>query len=162
MRKNWGTILLNLWNRPKLQNAQHLHSGKSSVKTEQREKNKTPKGINNNNNNKECGWILLILTTTAQHFLTHTWENFIKQENFRSKPKSHLRLFREKLEDPVACDPLKFLVGESIDPLKEVYAALAGSGTKSNGIDSTKHAVLMRVLSSSVWSKSELHCWARA
>ena len=33
--------------------------------------------------------------------------------------KIHRRLWREKLGDPVACVPLKFLLGESIDPLKE-------------------------------------------
>lgn len=44
------------------------------------------------------------------------------------------------------CVPLKFLLGESIDPLIE---ALADSGTMSNGNDSIKHAVLIRVLSSS-------------
>lgn len=61
---------------------------------------------------------------------------------------AHLRLCLEKLGDPTACAPLKLLLGESIDPLK-AYAAFAGSGTMSNGIDSTKHAVLIRVLSSS-------------
>lgn len=45
------------------------------------------------------------------------------------------------------CELLKLPLGESIDPLME---ALADSGTESKGYDSTKHAVLIRVLSSSV------------
>lgn len=44
------------------------------------------------------------------------------------------------------CELLKLPLGESIDPLME---ALACSGTESKGYDSTKHAVLTRVLSSS-------------
>lgn len=62
---------------------------------------------------------------------------------------TYLRLGLEKLGEPICCDPLKLLLGESRDPLKEAYAAFADSGTESRGIDSTKHAVLSLVLSSS-------------
>lgn len=63
------------------------------------------------------------------------------------KVQAHLRRFRGERK---VCVPLPLRLGESIDPLKEAYAALADSGTESNGSFSTKHAVLSLVRSSSL------------
>lgn len=65
----------------------------------------------------------------------------------REEQAYYRRLVREEKDgDPVAVTPLEVV---STDPLNEAYAALAGSGTESNGIASTKQAVFIRVLSSS-------------
>lgn len=59
----------------------------------------------------------------------------------------------------------RFLLGESMDPLKlkEAYCAAAGLATGSNEVfDPTKQALLRRVLSSSACSNSDEYCCARA